>query len=89
MISFIRVISAILFAGLLLAVVVAIFLAGEVAPGAPSGRNGAVAAALVFFLFVVPALVIYGWIAHRTREAERLSRAIARGAGPCTRSSSC
>ena len=73
MISFIRVISAILFAGLLLAVVVAAFLAGEVAPGAPTGKSGAIAATLVLFLFILPALAVYGWIAHRTREAERLS----------------
>ncbi len=72
MVSFLRIISAIFFVSLLLTIGASIFLGAEIAPSAPSGRNVFVAAALVFSLFTAPALVAYGWIARRGRDAEDL-----------------
>lgn len=70
MIAFLRVLSLILFVGLLLVIGVASFLGGE---GAPFRTTAWIAAVLVLALFLIPALSLYGWIAYRTREAERLS----------------
>ncbi|HEY0593432.1 MAG TPA: ATP-binding protein [Thermoanaerobaculia bacterium] len=73
MISFLRIISAILFVSLVLTIGVSIFLGAELNPAAPPAQNAFAAALVVFTLFTVPALAIYGWIVLGAQRAQELA----------------